>query len=535
MKLKVLAMALCLVLIAGCQGNQVTTTNDENNGSEVEEINNLDAMIDMELPIVPEPVTFTFFNGFAGKPFDSEWAVWQEVEKLTNIKLEGVLDMDNTDEDAAFNYMLSSGNLADIISYRLIADLENLGRNGGILPLDELIDEHAPHIKAYFEEHPEYKKEMTAVDGQIYFIPKIDDFPVSQVYWIRKDWLDKLDLQVPTTLDELHTVLTAFKNEDPNGNGLADEVPYFDRDAHWFFDNVLYLWDASTDWYARDGQITFGPLEEEFLYGIGEATKWYEEGLIDSQIFTRGNTARDELLNNNLGGMTHDWVGSTASYNDRLPATIEGFELIPILPVQNQKGEVVNRTYRYPIVPGWAISSQCEDPVTVIKFFDFFFTEEGHRLLNFGLEGVTYNWVDGEVVYTDAVMNGDNTPLNILRSYGVQYRIGMIQDFEYERAWASTLANETYELYENAGIISNPVPSISGELMLRYTEEAGDEYKKIMARITPYVDEYVERWVTGKGDIQKEYDDFVAELVARGIYRAIELNQEAYDSYLSRE
>lgn len=505
----------------GSEDKDADTTETEKGGSEEVSV----------LPISEEPVTFTFFNLFASMPFDSEWPVWQEIAELTNVSLEGIVSQSTTEEETAFNMMLSSGELADIISYNSIADLEKLGQDGGLTPLNDLIDEHAPNIKAFFEANPEYKKGAVALDGNIYFIPKIDDYPVAQAYWIRKDWLDTLELEVPTTIDELYTVLTAFKNDDPNGNGEADEIPYFDRDATWFFDNVLYMWDSSSDWYAREGNITFGPMEDEFKHGISEALKWYEEGLIDPEIFTRGGKSRDTLLGGNIGGMTHDWVGSTSNYNDKLAGEIEGFELVPMVPVANQKGEIVNRTYRYPIIPGWSISSQCEDPVTAIKFFDFFFSEEGHNLVNFGIEGDSYNMVDGSIEYTDKVIAAEGTPLSVLRSMGVQYRIGMVQDFAYEQAQVSDIANVAYDMYANGGFIQNPVPSIGGMLNLRYTEEEASEYQKIMATIDPYVDEMIQKWVLGAGNFEAEYEAFIEELKSRGIDRAIEINQDAFERF----
>ena len=90
----------------------------------------------------------------------------------------------------------------------------------------------------------------------------------SQFYWIRQDWLDKLGLAVPTTVDELHDVLLAFKNNDPNGNGKADEIPLFDRSAtsENEMGEYLALWDSSTGFYPRDGKMTFEPITENYSW-----------------------------------------------------------------------------------------------------------------------------------------------------------------------------------------------------------------------------------------------------------------------------
>ena len=86
------------------------------------------------LPIVDEPTTFSIFLNFNNMPFDSSWPVWQELAKRTNISFQSVISQSNSNEDEAYNLMLSSGNLADVIGYVSAADLEKLGRDGGLIP-----------------------------------------------------------------------------------------------------------------------------------------------------------------------------------------------------------------------------------------------------------------------------------------------------------------------------------------------------------------------------------------------------------------
>ena len=122
---------------------------------------------------------------------------------------------------------------------------------------------------------------------------------------------------------------------------------------------------------------------------------------------------------------------------------------------------------RYPGV-GWSISSQCKDPVTVIKFMDFFFTEEGSDLMNWGIEGETYVVnADGTKSYTDTVMKSEQTPLGYLRSLGIQYRIGMNQNPEYEYAFMTPAAKAAAELYNShPEWFAKDVPYLDGKLGL---------------------------------------------------------------------
>ena len=201
--------------------------------------------------------------------------------------------------------------------------------------------------------------------------------------------------------------------------------------------------------------------------------------------------------------------------------------------MENQKGQRIAHTSRVGN-PGWGISSQCKDPVAAIKYFDFWFTDAGNALINYGIEGVTYTRDEnGNIQYTDAIMKTDKTALSELRNYGVQYRIGMIQDYAYEEAWSNDIAKEGNKMYEEAGYVYTPIPQLNGELALKYTTEEDAEYSKIMASVTPYVTEMIQKWVLGSEDFASSYDGFIASLKDKGIERAIEINQTAYDRYMA--
>ena len=485
------------------------------------------------LPIADEKTTFSIFLNFNNMPFDPNWAVWQKLEELTNIRFQSVISQSNSNEDEAFNLMLSSGNLADVVGYVNASDLEKLGRDGGLLPLNDLIDEYAPHIKALMEEDPAFKQYATSTDGNIYFIPKNQTLSFAEFWFIRGDWLEKLGLEVPTTVDELYDVLTAFRNEDPNGNGLKDEIPLFDRAGWKMPDEYLYLWDTSIEFYVRDGKVTYEPLEENFKTGVRNLVKWYQEGLIDPEIFTRGPKGRDTLLASNVGGCTHDWI-SAVDYNTKLPATIPGFKMIGIAPPADQNGVVKERTMRYPGV-GWGISTQCKDPVTVMKFMDFLFTEEGSALMNWGIEGESY-FVDenGSKQFFDTVLKSDQTPVGYLRSIGALYRVGMNQTGEYELVSTNDEGRAVIEMYESHPEwydLTQP-PYADGELDMKYLPEDETRYERIMGQIQPYVEEKLQGWILGTSDFDTDYDSFVKELHTRGIDEAIEINQRAYDYYI---
>lgn len=160
-------------------------------------------------------------------------------EEQTNVQVEWVIVPAGDEGLQKLNLMLSSGDLPDVIMgfYNITPALMQVyGQQGIFLPLNDLIEQYGSNVKNAFERYPLAKEVATATDGKIYGLPEINDCfhcSVSQKLWIYKPWLDKLGLQMPTTTEELYTVLKAFKEKDPNGNGQADEIPLSSDTTGW--------------------------------------------------------------------------------------------------------------------------------------------------------------------------------------------------------------------------------------------------------------------------------------------------------------
>ena len=118
--------------------------------------------------ISENPQEFTIFAIHLGKAFNGELPVFNKAFEMTNIKLKGIASKNQSDEVLAFNLMMAAGELPDIIAYELPEELEKLGAEGKVIPLEELVNKYAPNIKKFWEENPGYKKDAVAADGHIY-------------------------------------------------------------------------------------------------------------------------------------------------------------------------------------------------------------------------------------------------------------------------------------------------------------------------------------------------------------------------------
>ena len=187
-------------------------------------------------------------------------ADWEEKVLLT---LNGGVDL----PDALYSgYSLTS------------TQLLQFGGQGLLLPLNDLIDQYMPNFKAKLEAHPEVKAAITAPDGNIYSLPfcRFDGLTgqIPSNMFINKVWLDKLGLEVPTTIEELETVLTAFKENDCNGNGDPDdEIPMTfkfegsQRDLGGLFGMFGYadnLYGGQHHFCVDDGKVIYTPATEGY-------------------------------------------------------------------------------------------------------------------------------------------------------------------------------------------------------------------------------------------------------------------------------
>lgn len=473
-----------------------------------------------------KPVKLTVHMGTKDSGvFNNDWSIFKKAGEMTNVTLEGTLPDTVKDFSETFSLVMASGELPDIMQ-ALQKDFLEFGPEGAFLPLNDLINEHAPNLKKFLDENPDVKSASSDMEGNIWFIPFIADGLAEKGWFIRKDWLDKLGLEEPKTVDELYDVLTAFVNNDPNGNGQKDEVGFFHRNTTLGIEGLLGLWNAYPKFQVFDGKVIYGPMEPEYGTAMQNLAKWYKEGLIDKEIFTRGGKARDILLADNIGGLTHDFFASTGNYNEQLSSKIEGFAFNPMLPPADDKGVVKEPTVRDRAKNyGWGISYSNPDPVATIKYFDFWFTEEGRRMANFGIEGDTYTMVDGKPIFTDKVLKGDRAPVDVIRETGAQSNFGFQQDYFYEEQWTTPLAVEGINLYTENNVFMDKYP------VLKFTKEEQDTIAKILPKVETYVGEVTQQWILGAKRV--DFPSYQAELIKLGADKLVEVNQAAYDRYIA--
>lgn len=486
------------------------------------------------MKIVDEPLNLTIHMHHKRYPkYDENWPVEKKACEMTNICLKNAtVGSNSTNSSEAMNLLLASGKIPDIVGTSRIKDVVNeYGPQGAFMPLNDLINEHAPNIRKFFDAKPEVESALKAADGNIYYLPYLPDGKYGRAYFIRYDWLDKLGLEMPETVDEVKKVLEAFRDNDPNGNGKKDEVPYFARQWEELI-RLVVLWDGRSSGsdtyhsvYVDEGKLKHPYAGEGYREGIKNLAQWYKEGLIDAEVFTRGSSSREYLLSENLGGMTHDWFASTSGYNTSLKDKVPGFAFKAFAPPASISGKRIEEHRRIPIKPdGWAMGGTNKNPVETIKYFDFWFSPEGKDVANFGVEGQTFNYVDGEPKFTEEFLTNGRPVNSQLYEIGSQLHArGYPQDYEYEKQWSNKFALEGIALYDEGDYL------IDQFLGVAFNEDEQKVYDKYMSQLQTYMLERQQAWILGTGDVEADWDDYMAQLNKMGLSDVLAAMQSAYD------
>ncbi|MDQ2624818.1 MAG: extracellular solute-binding protein, partial [Actinomycetota bacterium] len=193
------------------------------------------------LPLVEETVTLRFSGQKAPLAPDYETMdLVQQWKTDTNVDITWENLPDSSYQEKK-NLILAGGELPDAFYNTGFTpgDIITYGTNGTLIPLEDLIEKYAPNLKAIFEKRPELKATITASDGHIYTLPRAEELGIGAIPFflsINKAWLDKLGLPVPSTIEEFEATLRAFKEQDPNGNGKADEIPFSFINDWWCAD-----------------------------------------------------------------------------------------------------------------------------------------------------------------------------------------------------------------------------------------------------------------------------------------------------------
>lgn len=349
---------------------------------------------------------------------------------------------------------------------------------------------------------------------------------------MRADWLAKLGLKTPRTIDDWHTMLTAFKQKDPNGNGQTDEVPFTPSSSsllNAFYDQHLLVgaWGITMGYYNDKGVAKFGPATPQFKEFLKTMAAWYKEGLVDPDFPTTDTKLFDAKVTGNTLGAWGGGVGyGMSKFLDLVKGKDTTFDLVGLpYPVLNagDKPELGNRANPFTGL-GTAITTACKRVKEAAQWLDYNYTTEGKMLANFGLEGQCHTVVNGRLAYTpECVTIPTNYKYRLSGVAGpfVQMKEGAYAAWVYKQqtdaafgAWAEPTNEKVWPPVN--------VSSDEGKKLVTIQSDMDTRLKEALLKVLTAA-EPVENW-----------DKVVQQLRQIGLDDALKIQQAALDRYTKR-
>ena len=422
------------------------------------------------------------------------------------------------------------------------------GEAGTIIPLNDYYEHSAYYLKeAVQRTGTDFYPLITSADGNMYYVPYYNQSLVSEYsakMWLYGPWIEKLNLDVPTTPEELRAVLRAFTQKDPNGNGKADEIGLISRnnnDLLWFAAlmtpfQYLSSGDPQMWWNIDQGTVTAAYATEGFREGLKYLRSLFDEGLIDPLSFTNDLSQTQALLT-----QTDPIIGAYVytSMSDIPASDARRSEYVGIAPLLSSDGTQYTPYNPSAPQPSGLITSNCENPEAAFRLLDYLVSEEMSIWTRWGEKGV--DWLVPEKneisIFADL---GYPAVLQSVLPWGTLQNSHWYQAGPYIRqygialgeVWNGDKSNTSYLISTIQGEYTDKHPKeIISKLI--YTQEEQETVTPLLASMVTYVKEMIANFCTNNDgmDINDDavWQQYLDQLNSIGLSQILECVQASYD------
>ncbi|MEA1008996.1 MULTISPECIES: extracellular solute-binding protein [Bacillus] len=532
MKTPLIITSIALMALTACTNN-VENVDSKADKKALTNLNEKSAM-----PIVKEPITLKFFAGRTAQSA-KDWnnvLIFNKYEKMTNVDIKWEMVPDTSLEEKR-NLALVGGNLPDAFHTASFPATEILkyGEQGVFIKLNDLIDKYAPNLKKIMKENPEVKNAITFPNGNIYSFPTIisEDFTsmlLGPRPWINKEWLEKLGMKMPETIEEYYEYLKAVKEKDPNGNGKADEIPFGSYSI-----GMLTRWlngsfglvnrgyaSPFVDMNPKENKLRFIQTSKEYKEMLQYVHKLYKEGLIEKNIFSKDTS---QFLANATQGL----YGSTVSHSPKELFGADKYTGGSALEGPFGDKLITGRIPSVASMDGFVITSANKNPEATVKWMDYFYSDEGSKLFLMGVEGETFEKApNGELRYLDKITHS---------SEGLSFEQELAKYLTWPGGgYPGIVKEEFFKGLENAPDAREAArklePNIIKEVwpQFTYTVEENKTLTTVGADIEKYVTEMRDKFITGVVPFS-EWDKYVKTIEKMGLKDYMKVKAEALKRY----
>ena len=530
-KLSVLIICLFLVIsmITGCSNQATSSTSTPSTESASatptpETVSNLNST---GFPIANEQITLTVFG--SRDQNQAEWKnvyVLKEYEKLTNVKME-YLEVPAQGFDEKKNLLFASNELPDIFirSNLTTEEIQTYGVSSGqLLALDNYLEQYAPNLNKILSENKVIMTSLKASNGKIYTLPALDFSDSGRMgfkQWINTDWLTAVGKNMPTTTDELRDVLTAFRDKDPNKNGIKDEIPLGVREPSSIYTlggsfGLEYQMNNTVN--IKDGKVHFWLTDDNFKEYLQFMNSLYKDKLLWQDYYKNDRPAWRSNLSNALFGMMY------MPYSDVFINVEDQYN--GVTPLIGPHGDQIWSDAKAGVgnIGSFAISSTCKYPEIALRWVDYFYSEEGSLFFRYGKEGETFYYDNNKMpqINEDILKSskGFMTALgeiNLVPGGGFPCIItnntdGIVASKKTKEISAMHMPYLPKQVYSN--------PS--------FGQEDSDRVVAITQDLNKYRDEAVTKFILGEWDFNK-WDEYCNTINKIGLTELESIYQKAFD------
>ncbi len=492
------------------------------------------------------PTAFSLFSVW-GMGFDEFLDSWNSLPRLKEISAATGCTIDfhevsQTGATEQFNLMVASGDMTDIIQAAdyYVGGLGAAYDDEVIIDLSDIIEENAPIYYDLLMNHTnDATRDTVLTDGRHLSMNTLKDEVVSDMgLVVRGDWLEELGLDTPETLDEFTDMLYAIHDKHGCQQTLyvnsTGEIPYMDG----VFGVSIFKVNGSTDIspYVMDGKVTSALLSDDYREFVAYVRQLIADDIIYKDFFTN---ASDDMATwgSVSAGETAVWrIGADSIH--KIPEYTEDPEsyATPIPKLVKHAGDkyLMGNQVAYADNKGYSLTNCCEEPELALQFFDWFFTDEGVLISNYGLEGETFDYdAEGKPMYNDFILNNPNENLHMMFAvilntfnqapmYNIVSKMWVGYTAEEEEAihlWSDTTNDDTSRSLPTAAALS--------------TEETSQISNEITAVIS-YASEELLKFMTSATELNDDtWQSFKDNCLSQGLDKCLEVYNNAYQEYLS--
>lgn len=458
--------------------------------------------IDKENPVVSVMTT-----SFAVDPASSDSPVVEALEQYLGTKLD-IQWVPSSGYGEKVTAAMGSGEypMAMLVTEKSSSVIQN-SRGGTFWDLTDKTSKY-PNLS---KQNPTVLNNIS-IDGKVYGVYRARTLGRNGMT-IRKDWLDKLGLKMPETIDEFYNVLKAFKEQDPDGNGQNDTFGIIMTTASTTFDNLAIWFGAPNKWgVGDDGKLEPAHLTDEYFEAVKFVKKLYDEKLVNQDFATYDGAKWDEQFLQGKAGVIID-VADRARRNASNIASVNPDAEVGVIGYVKKDAATEPKTLPtsgysgYYVFPKSALPTE-DDLDFVLNVMDKANDQEALNLMNYGIKGRHYELdSDGYVQITeDATLTKEFADLN-------QFATGIVET-ELKKAYATTVAADVDRVYKDneSYVVGNPAEPLVSDT---YSRKGPQLDSIITSANTKYIvgqlDEAgykaeLERWRTQGGD------DYIKEI-----------------------